>query len=1207
MEQRDCASRLFVLYIYSSQATVYMKKATTIFTLAILFLSCTNKTFKKLDGDNTGIRFANTITENDSVNILNLEYVYNGGGVAISDFNNDGLPDVFFTGNTVGNRLYLNKGEMTFTDVTGTAGIGSEDRWNTGVATVDINNDGWMDIYVCASIKKDSVKRANMLFVNKGLDEKGVPVFKDEAEAYGIADKGYSTMAAFFDYDNDGDLDLYVLTNKMAERDMYPNQYHKKISDGSSPTTDRLYRNDWDTATGRAVFKNVSVQAGILMEGFGLGLNICDINKDGWKDIYVTNDFLTNDLLWINNRNGTFTNKAAESFKHTSYSAMGNDVADINNDGLPDVIAVDMLPADNVRKKMMMPANSYQTYMNNEAFQYEYQYGRNTLQLNMGNLPVKDSIQVPLFGDIAFFAGIAETDWSWTPMVADFDNDGYRDLIITNGFPKDITDRDFMTYRVNATSVASKEEILEQIPEVKLHNYVFRNEGNLRFIDKTMDWGLDEPSFSNGGAYGDLDNDGDLDLVINNINDEAFVYENTSHGREKGQHYLQVKFVGEGHNREGIGAWAEIYYGDGLQQVYENSPYRGFLSTVQSLAHFGLKDVEKIDSLVIRWPNGKKQVLQDVSVDQVITSNMKDATLAGSFDVPVVQPLFADLTDTLRIPYVHKELDFPDFTVQKLLPHKLSEYGPGMAVGDVDNNGLDDIVCGGSYSYSPVILLQQNGSKFLPKALLPGANNQTKTSEDLGLLLFDADGDNDLDLYIASGSYENKPNTASYADRFFLNDGKGNFLQDSTALPQNFTSKSCVRAVDYDKDGDLDLFLAGRVEPWNYPKPVSSFLYRNDSRDGKVQFTDVTKQSASALINKGLICDAVWTDFDNDGWTDLVLSGEWMSITFLKNEKGRFSDVTQSTGLAGETGWWNSIAPGDFDNDGDMDYIVGNVGQNTFYRADAQHPARIYAKDFDNNGDFDAIPTLYLAGQDGQRREYPAQTRDDLIKQMISMRAKFHTYRAFAFATIDSVLSKEDRRDALILQANRLQSSFVRNKGNGQFELVPLPVPAQLSAINGMVVDDFNGDGNLDVVMNTNDYGTEVSVGRYDALNGLLLLGDGKGGFAAASMAKSGICIPGNGKAMVKLRMGDNKPVIVAAQNRGSLKVFSPHTPVKLVPVSPGDVSAHIRMKDGRVQKQEFYYGASFLSQSGRFIPVGAAVQSIEIRNNKGQSRVVNL
>ena len=1184
-----------------------MKISTTIFTLAILFLSCTNKTFKKLDGDDTGIRFVNTLSENDSINILNLEYVYNGGGVAIGDFNNDGLQDVFFTGNMVGNRLYLNKNKLKFFDVTEASGIAAKERWNTGVATVDINNDGWLDIYVCASIKKDSSSRANMLFVNKGLDNKGVPVFKDEAEAYGIADKGHSTMAAFFDYDNDGDLDLYVLTNKMAEGDMYPNQYHKKISDGSSQTTDKLYRNDRDSASGHTVFKNVSAEAGILMEGFGLGLNICDINRDGWKDIYVTNDFLTNDLLWINNRNGTFTNRAAESFKHTSYSAMGNDVADINNDGLPDVIAVDMLPASNVRKKMMMPANSYQTYMNNENFQYEYQYGRNTLQLNMGMIAAKDSASIPLFGDIAFFAGVAETDWSWTPMVADFDNDGFRDLIITNGFPKDITDRDFMTYRVNATSVASKEEILEQIPEVKLHNYVFRNEGNLRFADKTIDWGLEEPSFSNGGAYGDLDNDGDLDLVINNINSEAFVYENTSHGKTEGQRYLQVKFAGDDQNREGIGAWAEIYYGAGLQQVYENSPYRGFLSTVQPLAHFGLNGINKVDSLVVRWPNGKKQVVRDVRTNQVIKVSIKDATLPDSFETPRLQTVFADLTDTLNIPYVHKEIDFPDFTVQKLLPHKLSEYGPGMAVGDVDNNGLDDIICGGSFSYSPTILLQQKNGKFVPKDLLPGATNQTKPSEDLGLLLFDADGDRDLDLYIASGSYENKPHTASYADRLFLNDGKGNFLQDSAALPKNFTSKSCVRAVDYDKDGDLDLFVAGRVEPWNYPKPVSSFLYRNDTQAGNVHFTDVTSQVAPALVAKGLVCDAVWTDFDNDGWTDLVMSGEWMSITFLKNEKGKFRDVTGATGIAGETGWWNSIAPGDFDNDGDIDYIVGNVGENTFYRVDAQHPARIYAKDFDNNGDYDAIPTLYLKDQEGQRKEYPAQTRDDLIKQMISMRAKFHTYRAFAFATIDSVLSKDDLKDALVLEANRLQSSFVKNMGNGRFEITTLPVPAQLSAINGMVVDDFDGDGNLDVVMNTNDYGTEVSVGRYDALNGLLLQGDGKCGFTAVNMAKSGICIPGNGKALVKLTIGENRPVLVAAQNRGALKVFSPNATVKPVPVASNDVSALLRLKDGRVQKQEFYYGASFLSQSGRFIPVGVAVQSIEIRNDKGQTRTVNL
>jgi len=1177
----------------------------------VFFTACElkhEKLFVRLDSAKTGIHFNNKITENDSVNILDMEYVYNGGGVAIGDFNNDSLPDVFFTGNMVSNQLYLNEGKMKFRDVSKEAGFTGNNKWCTGVAIVDINQDGLMDIYVCASIKNNPIERANMLFVNKGTSKDGTPTFVDEAALYKIADTGHSTNAAFFDFDNDGDLDLYVLTNKMDK--IYPNQYRKKISDGSSPTTDRLYRNDWDSILSHPVFTDISKQAGIVIEGFGLGINICDINKDGWKDIFVTNDFLTNDLLWINNANGTFTNKAGDYFKHTSYSAMGNDVADINNDGLADIITADMMPGTNYRKKMMMSANSYQTNLNNNEYGYEYQYGRNTLQLNLGNsVNSKDSGAHPVFGEIGFYAGVAETDWSWTPMVTDFDNDGFRDIIITNGFPKDITDHDFMTFRAHANKIASKSELLDQIPAVKLTNYAFRNNSDLKFSDVTNNWGLTEPCFSNGAAYGDLDNDGDLDFIINNINDEAFVYENKSRNSDlKNNHYLQIEFKGPSLNRNGTGALVEIYYDQGKHQIYENSPYRGYLSSVQNICHFGLGTVTSIDSVFIKWPNRTMQVLVNIKTDQKIIVDIKNANLPSNFhQLPIINPLFIDITDDVNIHYQHQEIDFSDFNIQKLLPHKFSEYGPGLAVGDIDGNGLDDIICGGSYGYSATMFLQQPNSQFITSDIIPNADTKNKTWEDLGILLFDADGDNDLDLYTVSGSYENEPGSNAYQDRFFSNNGSGKFSYDSVAFPKNPTSKSCARAVDFDKDGDLDIFVAGRVEPWNYPKPVNSYIYRNDSKNGITKFTDVTNTIAKELMNIGLVCDALWTDFDNDGWNDLILAGEWMPVTFLKNNKGIFTNVTSQTSTENETGFWNSIAPGDFDNDGDIDYIVGNMGQNSFYRASKQYPVKIYAKDFDNNGNYDAIPSLFLLDDDGKQQEYPAQTRDDLVKQMIGMRAKFQNYKTHANATMDKLFSPDELKNALILQANNFKTSLFKNNGNGKFEISSLPAQAQLSTINGMITEDFDGDGILDIVMNGNDFGTEVTVGRYDALNGLYMKGDGGGKFVAKTIAESGIYIPGNGKALVKAKSAAGYCLIIGGQNRGPLKVFQSKTPDQLIPILPYEISAIITYKNGKSRKQEIYYGASFLSQSGRFINAGNLISSIEITDSKGNKRKITL
>ncbi len=1181
-----------------------------------LFISCNNSNslFKKIDPSHSGIHFNNTIEENDSINPIDMEFLYNGGGVAVGDFNKDGLADLYFTASTSSNKLYLNKGNLSFTDITDKSGVSGEGRWCNAASVVDINQDGLDDLYICASIKKNPAERKNLLYVNQGVNKEGIPIFKESADAYNLADTSLSVHAAFFDYDNDGDLDMYLLTTKLAQRDAV--QFiNDNWGDTAKNDYDKLFRNDWNDSLQHPVYTDVSIEAGIKHHGYGLGIAIADLNKDGWKDIYVTNDFYGSDHCYMNNKNGSFSEKLKPIFKHTSQNAMGNDIADLNNDGLADIISVDMNPEDNFRKKKNMNGNNYFIYQNMMTGYYMLQYVRNTLQLNQG--PVinsNDSIGDPVFSDISFMTGIAETDWSWNPSIADFNNDGFRDIIITNGYPRDVTDHDFAAFRQNSKPNTSKKELIDHMPIIKVPNYAFVNNGydsinqsGIGFSKVSSDWGLEQASFSNGAVYVDLDNDGDLDYIINNINEKAFLYENTTNSMQKiNKNFLAITFKGEAQNRDGIGAIATIYYAKNKLQVYENSPYRGYLSTVDKKAFFGLDSIKKIDSLVILWGNGKKQLLTNIASNQNLTVDIHNANNSVDYSSTIAtNHFFTDITHAVGIEYINRDQDYNDFNDQILLPHKLSEYGPALASGDIDGNGLDDIIVGGSGDFQASFIFQQKNGQFISKPLPLNLVSDARRPENSGILLFDADKDGDLDLYFASGSNQFIADTKNYQDQFYTNDGKGNFSFNETSFPKNYTSKSCVKAADFDNDGDLDLFFGGRVIPGKYPLPVSSFIYRNDTKNGQIQFTDITKTIAPELINIGLACDALWTDFNNDGKLDLILAGEWMPLQFFTNIGGKFKNTSAESGINTELGWWNSITGGDFDNDGDIDYIAGNLGLNSFYRASKKFPVSIYAKDFDKNNRLDIITTVFLPDENGNKKEFTAQNRDEQIEQIPSLKKRFLTYKEFGKAGFEDIFKKEELKDVYKLQANNFTSSYIENLGSGKFKLHALPTMAQLAPLYGIVVDDFNQDGNLDAAINGNDFGTEVGNGRYDALNGLVVLGDGKGNFSALSILASGLYIPGNGKALIKCRSFKNDYFMVASQNNGPLKIFKQKTKESLVILKQEDRFIKYTLQNGQQRKEEQYFGNSYFSQSAPFITRNKQIKKIEITNYKGIKRII--
>lgn len=1145
--------------------------------------------FEQRPSAETGVTFANTLTEDDSLfNPLDFDYMYNGAGLGAGDLNNDGLLDLYFAANMVSSRLYLNRGQLRFQDVTAAAGVAT-DVWVTGVTLVDINQDGLLDIYLSVAGPGAESTRANLLYINQGPDDAGTPRFEERAQTYGIADTGYSTHAVFLDYDRDGDLDLYVLTNALEKYNR--NSIRPKLVRGEAASTDRLYRNNGDET-----FTDVSREAGILIEGYGLGVAASDLNGDGWPDIYVANDFLSNDLVWVNERDGTFTNRAGQYLKHQTHNGMGIDVADYNNDGLPDIAVLDMLPPDNPRRKMMLQGGNHDQFHMSMRLGYEPQYMRNTLQLNNGRGPDGE----PTFSEVGRLAGVHETDWSWAPLFADFDNDGLKDLFISNGYRRDVTNLDYIVYLQEVTSIGPEEERrrsrlegLRKLPEVKLANYVFQNNGDLTLTDKSRDWGLHIPSYSNGAVYADLDNDGDLDLVVNNIDDVAFVFENHT-DRWADRNFLRVALVGPARNRSGYGTRLAITT-NGTRQYIEHSTFRGYKSTVEPVVHFGLGGARAVDSLEVRWPDDTCQLLTGVPANQVVTVAHEDASPCPTLQLPPVARLFQAADAPGVIEFVHREREVPDFKVTPLLPHKLSQGGPGIAVGDIDGNGLDDVFIGTDRGAEKAIFLQTAPGKF-QRRLLEGGHD----TEDMGALLFDADGDGDNDLYVVSGGSFITSDSLVYQDRLYLNDGSGRLQLADTALPPTVTSGSSVVAADFDRDGDLDLFVGGRVIPGRYPLPPRSYLLRNDSRTGEgARFTDVTETAAPGLAEVGLVTSALWTDFDQDGQVDLIVVGEWMPLTFFRNVGGSLLDVTVSTGLGATHGWWNSLAAGDFDNDGDIDYIAGNLGLNSEYRASEAEPVQVHAADFDQNGSFDPVISRFILG-----KSYPVASRDLMIDQMIGMKGRFRRYVDYSTATLEQTLSREERERAYVARSVTFASSYVENLGGGKFALRPLPLPAQVAPAFGMLPGDHDGDGNLDVLIVGNSYAPQTQTGRYDASTGGVLLGDGTGSFRFLNGAESGFFVDGDAKAVAELVLDETRSLVLVTQNNDSLRVFSPSEdkPTRNVKLQPLDAYAVLRLRDGSTRRQEFHYGSTYLSQSSRYLRVAPNVVEVSIVDSRGRT-----
>ena len=1058
--------------------------------------------------DDTGVTFINSLDENDSLNYFTYPYIYMGGGVSVGDINNDGLNDLFFTGNMVPNRLYLNKGDLKFEDITESAGVAGDGRWNAGTSLADVNADGLLDIYVC--ISGLSMPKNNLLYINNGD-----LTFTESAEIYGLDDPGNTVDATFFDFDNDNDLDVYLANYPMFSFSTPTPVYANMMAMKTYFRSDKLFRNDGGS------FVDVTSESGIQNFGLGISVTAADLNNDGWQDLYVSNDFQSPDYMYFNNGDGTFSEKAKETTKHTAYFGMGVDVADINNDGLLDIYQVDMTPEDNRRNKANMASMNPNDFYLMVEHGMHYQYMQNALQLNQG---IGDD-GYPVFSDVSRLTGTSNTDWSWAPLIFDFDNDGNKDLFVANGIRRDINNKDyFASIEPRPFTKRDTRTLLEKaqgIPFEPINNYAFQNKGNAEFVNVTDEMGLTLVGYSNGAAYGDLDNDGDLDLIVSNIDAEASIFENKA-SEKTSNTYLRIKLNGPNTNRYGIGARLTSYT-NGMTQIIEHTLSRGYQSSVESTVHFGTGIATVLDSLRVEWADGNSQILANVGTNQILTLNYTEAAKPVSKKAKVVSQ-FEDVTDDLNIDYIHEENDFDDFAFEPLLPHRTSNFGSGIAVGDVNGDGLEDFYVGGAYLQAGSLYLQNRQGKFDRSDLETFAKD--KIYEDMGSLFFDADEDGDLDLYVVSGGNEFEKTSAKYQDRLYTNNGKGGFTRDETALPTLFESGSRVKPYDFDSDGDLDLFVGGRHVPRSYPLPSSSRILKNESANGKAKFIDVTQNVAPDLLELGLITDAIWVDIDDDEDIDLVITGEWMPLTIFENNRGYFTNVTEDCGLAETVGWWFSLDAGDFDNDGDLDLIAGNLGLNYKYKAKADETFDVYVSDYDENGRLDIVLGYYNDGV-----QYPVRGRECSSQQVPEIKKKFENYDKFSVATLEDVYTSEGLDQSLHYQVRTFASSFIENAGEGKFRIKELPRMAQLSSLNSFVIDDIDGDGNLDVIGAGNLFSSEVETPRNDAGVGVYLRGDGHGGFENVPMSQSGLCIPGDAKDLKTIKVGNSQIILVANNN----------------------------------------------------------------------------